>query len=175
MTPAAAITTYIAAKDGNRPVLLEQAFAPDVRLFMNVKSDAVSFPGSATGLGAVSDVLVRDFATKYENVYTFCLAKPASNAAQSFSCSWLVGMSTKTDNSVRVGCGTYDWRFDASGKVEELAIQIEKMEILAPDTRSVVMSWLAAMDYPWCTSKDVLDGMPHLDALKAVRDYLVRR
>jgi len=172
MTPVAAIATYIAAKDGNRPVLLEQAFSPDVQLHMKVKSDAVSFPSSASGLAAVSDVLVRDFATKYENVYTFCLAKPAPDDRQRFTCPWLVGMSTKVDNSVRVGCGTYDWRFDTSGRVDELAIQIEKMEALAPDTRSAVMTWLAAIDYPWCTPKSVLVGMPQLDALKAVRDYL---
>jgi hypothetical protein len=122
----------------------------------------------------VSDVLVRDFATKYENVYTFCLAKPVPDSGRSFSCPWLVGMSTKADNSVRVGCGTYDWRFDASGKVEELSIQIEKMEVLTPDTRSAVMSWLAGIDYPWCTPRGVLDVMPQLDALKPVRDYLAR-
>lgn len=172
MTPAAAIATYIAAKDGNRPFLLDQAFALGVRLRMTVKSDAVSFPSSATGLAAVSDVLVRDFATKYENVYTFCLAKPTLEDRQHFTCPWLVGMSTKADNSVRVGCGTYDWRFDTSGMVDELSIQIEKMEVLAPDTRSAVMSWLGAIDYPWCTPTSVLGGMPQLDALKAVRDYL---
>lgn len=172
MTPAAAIATYIAAKDGNRPVLLEQAFSPDVQLHMTVKSDAVSFPSSASGLAAVGDVLVRDFATKYENVYTFCLAKPTPDDRQSFSCPWLVGMSTKADNSVRVGCGSYDWRFDGSGQVEQLTIQIEKMEVLSPDTRSIVMRWLGAIDYPWCASKDVLAAMPQLDALKSVRDYL---
>ena len=37
-----AISTYILAKDGNRPFLMPQAFAPDAELSMQVKTDAIA-------------------------------------------------------------------------------------------------------------------------------------
>jgi hypothetical protein len=48
---AEAISTYILAKDSNRPQLMKDAFAEDCELEMIVKPDAISFPGSAKGVG----------------------------------------------------------------------------------------------------------------------------
>ena len=83
-TPAQVIGTYIHAKDGNRPCLMPRAFVDDVALEMVVKTDAISFPASASGLDAITDVLIRRFVQDYENVYTFCLAwdkRPAAGGS----------------------------------------------------------------------------------------------
>lgn len=172
MTPTDAIATYIAAKDCNRPLLMARAFAGNARLTMHVQSDAVSFPGAVDGREAISHVLVSDFATKYENVYTFCLARPPAEDLAVFNCPWLVGMCTKADGSLRVGCGSYDWRFDRDGLIEDLTIRIERMEVLPPATQADIMAWLTALDYPWCDIAAVLAKMPALDGLAPVRSYL---
>ena len=75
-SPYEAVSTYFYAKDGNRPVLMRRAFAPDVALEMIVKTEAISFPSSARGVEAVEEILCRRFANDFENVYTFCLARP---------------------------------------------------------------------------------------------------
>ena len=76
--PLEIIATYIRAKDGNRPLLIRQAFAKDFELEMNVKTDAISFPNSAKGLEAITDVLVCRFAANFENIFTFCLSQPSA-------------------------------------------------------------------------------------------------
>lgn len=76
-TPSDAISTYIHAKDGNRPYSLRRAFAETVALEMNVKTEAISFPASAESLDSITNLLVHRFAREFENVYTFCLASPA--------------------------------------------------------------------------------------------------
>ena len=51
---ADAISTYILAKDSNRPQLMKHAFAGDCELEMAVKTDAISFPNSAKGLEQIT-------------------------------------------------------------------------------------------------------------------------
>ncbi|WP_197419297.1 MULTISPECIES: hypothetical protein [Burkholderia] len=43
------IETYIQAKDGNRPHLIEDAFMPDAELVMELKTDEISFPSNVKG------------------------------------------------------------------------------------------------------------------------------
>ena len=76
ITATDAISTYILAKDGNRPQLMKQAFVEDCELEMVVKTDAISFPSSAKGLEQITQVLVTGFGDQYENVRTFCLSRP---------------------------------------------------------------------------------------------------
>ena len=56
-TPSDAVSTYILAKDGNRPFLMRPVFAEDAELEMVVKTDAISFPSSAKGVSAIEDIL----------------------------------------------------------------------------------------------------------------------
>jgi len=127
-----AISTYILAKDSNRPQLMKHAFAGDCELEMAVKTDAISFPSSAKGLEQVTQILVTNFGDQYENVRTFCLSRPNSEYLPHFRCDWLVGMSARQGGGVRVGCGHYGWRFraDADGRVKKLVIDIEVMCVL---------------------------------------------
>jgi hypothetical protein len=169
-TPAQAIGTYIQAKDGNRPCLMRQAFVDDTVLEMVVKTDAISFPASASGLDAITDVLIRRFVQDYENVYTFCLAAPPHARVDRFSCRWLVGMSSRSTGEVRVGCGQYDWQFRAAsdGLVERLRITIERMHIFAPDHLGAIMSWLDDLPYPWCSAAEAAKNMPALPELARI-------
>jgi len=75
---------------------------------------------------------VRDFNLNYENVYTFCLSDSLKTSKNELSCCWLVGMNEKEGGRVRVGCGIYNWPFDAErdGLADHLAITIETMVVL---------------------------------------------
>lgn len=171
-----AVELYLQAKDRNRPCLMERAFAADATLQIVVPSETISFPPVSTGLPSISEVLVRRFAQTYENVFTFCLAAPPRDGADRFACDWLVGMSEKDGGRVRVGCGRYDWQFQAHGqrRVERLVITIRRMESLDPACLAVVMDWLSRLPCPWCTVQMALAGMPPLDGLQEVRNDLER-
>ena len=169
-----AITTYIRAKDENRPYLMPGVFVADAILEMVVKSGTISFPPISRGLEPITDVLVRRFAQTYENVYTFCLGPLPPSSASHFSCNWLVGMSEKDGGAVRVGCGRYDWLFQAGqpGLVERLTVTIEWMQTLPAKDLGAVMDWLSGLPYPWCPIADAAKRAPVIDALQPIVAYL---
>ena len=169
-----AISTYILAKDRNRPQLMKDVFAGDCELEMVVRTDAISFPSSARGLEQVTEVLVTKFGDQYENLRTFCLSRPSSEHLPHFHCDWLVGMSAKQDGAVRVGCGHYDWHFGSedSGRVKKLAIDIEVMCVLPVETSVPIMQWLAALPYPWCSHIRACESIPSIEALGPIKHFL---
>jgi hypothetical protein len=170
---ARAIEHYILAKDGNRPDLLRHSFTPQATLEMTVHTEAISFPSLVNGRAGIADVLVRRFGQIYENVYTFCLGEPPQADAGAYACKWLVGMSVKENGALRVGCGEYQWRFDAaSGLVEHLSITIEQMQVCAADDLEALMNWLQRLDYPWCKAGEAVDNAPDILGITAVIDYL---
>lgn len=172
-TPAEAVKTYILAKDGNRPFLMRQAFSEDIALEMVVKTDAISFPSTASGLNTVEEILVRRFGVEYENIYTFCLSQPSETDRARFQCHWLVGMSAKaTGQPLRVGCGRYDWHFNEHGKVVRLVITIEVMKVLSGAELDGVMCWLSSLPYPWCSPSQALLSFPPQHELREVEAYL---
>ena len=169
---------YFHAKDENRPHLLTQVFARDARLEMQVKSNAISFPAVTQGRDAIGDVLVCKFGQTYENVYSFYLQRPApGTVVHQFSCDWLVVMSDKESRNPRIGCGRYDWQFQAEAPflVSQLHITIEAMQVLAPDLESTIYAWAASLPYPWCSAPDISETAPHMDELKPVIDYVTRK
>jgi hypothetical protein len=172
-TPADALKAYILAKDGNRPFLMRQAFAEDAELEIIVKTDAISFPGSAKGLAAIEDVLVRKFAVDFENVFTFCLTEPPVTPCRHFACHWLVGMVARSNGQIRVGGGRYDWHFGADGRVEKLVIVIDVMKVLAADELSPSMTWLSALPCPWCSAGEAAKRMPATQGLAEIQSYLL--
>lgn len=148
----ALVRAYLRAKDENRPHLIDDAFAPDARLEVRVRAGAIAFPPVAVGSAAIADVLVRRFAQVYENVYTFCLARPADGDATDFACPWLVAMSAKADGTLRVGCGSYAWRRQSGAPwlVERLVIEIDAMRELPAEASRAVFDWVRHLPYPWC-------------------------
>ncbi|HEX5739156.1 MAG TPA: hypothetical protein VFY22_11655, partial [Hydrogenophaga sp.] len=91
----------------------------------------------------------------------------------SFHCGWLVAMSEKQGHGVRVGCGRYDWLFNAaSGLADDLVIRIDAMQSLPPPTLTSVMDWVTRLPYPWCEADIALHSAPGLAALAPVLDSL---
>jgi len=171
-TPAEAVRTYILAKDGNRPFLMQEAFASDARLETVVKTDVISFPSTAEGLGALEDILVRRFCVDYENIFTFCLSEPSVDDSARFHCHWLVRMSVKNTGQLRVGCGRYDWHFDGAGKVRKLAIIIDVMKVLPRSELDAAMCWLSSLPYPWCRPGEAANLIPAHEDLADIVAYL---
>jgi hypothetical protein len=172
-SPFEAVSAYFHAKDGNRPFLMRHAFAEDIALEMVVKTDAISFPSSAKGLPEIEQILCRRFANDFENVYTFCLARPTDANRRHFPCHWLVGMSAKNNGDIRIGCGRYDWYFsDTQGLVQRLVISIDRMEIISADHLGAVMDWITSLPYPWCQPEDIVQSMPSVVELAPIAHYL---
>jgi hypothetical protein len=169
---ADAISTYIQAKDSNRPQLMKRAFVADCELTMAVKTDAISFPGSAKGLDDITRVLVTDFGDQYTNTRTFCLSRPNSDHPADFRCDWLVGMSARHGGAVRVGCGHYSWRFASDGRVRQLGIDIEVMSVLPVEASRPIMSWFEALPYPWCSHVQAYQSIPSIDGLRPIEFFL---
>ena len=168
------IATYIRAKDENRPYLMKRAFADSATLEMIAKPGTISFPPIANGIGAITDILVRQFAQSYENVHTFCLAAPPRDDDNTFSCRWLVGMSEKTTRQIRVGCGRYDWVFQLMRPrlAERLTVTIDLMQILVPADLELVMEWLSCLPYPWCSGRTAAETAPTVENLEPVIRYI---
>jgi hypothetical protein len=167
------IETYIRAKDGNRPHLMVEAFAQNARLSMLVKTSDIAFPSSVQGREAIEKVLVREFAAQYENVYTFCLSDPPSDA-NVLVCDWLVCMTEKATGAARIGFGQYEWH-GGLGLVESLRITIEEMRVLDKDIAAPVLGWAQTRPYPWCTLGQLIVDMPAIDALQHVASMLAQR
>ena len=174
ITATDAISTYILAKDSNRPQLMKRAFAGDCELEMVVNTDAISFPSSARGLEQITQVLVTDFGDQYENIRTFCLSRPTSDYLPHFRCDWLVGMSAKRGGAIRVGCGHYSWQFgpDDDGRVKKLVIDIEVMSVLPVERSGPIIQWLEALPYPWCSHVQADESIPPIEGLRPIECFL---
>jgi len=168
-----AIQTYLLAKDGNRPHALNFAFTEDAIVNMDVRTESIAFPNSLAGRRAISDTLVSQFNQQYENIYTFCIGDRPEILENQFRCNWLVVMSEKKTESVRVGCGQYDWVFSAkSGKVQTLDIKINIMETGSAVDLLEVMTWVAALPYPWCNLTTLVTNPPQNSAVLKVVQQL---
>lgn len=169
------IETYIHAKDGNRPHLIDDAFTPDAELSMALKTAGISFPDSVKGAKGIADVLVSQFAKQYENVYTFCIgAAPAGGSA--FRCDWLVCMSEKSTGLARAGFGSYDWQgAEKSGRIKHLTITIDEMATLPAETLQPILTWVHKLPYPWCPRDRLRDGAPKIDMIEHIVTTLEQR
>lgn len=169
-----AVSTYFYAKYGNRPFLMRRAFVEDVQLKMVVKTEAISFPSSAKGVVAIEEILARRFADDFENVHTFCLARPTEVNRHHFPCHWLVGMSGKNNGPIRVGSGRYDWYFtsDEQCLVEKLIITIDVMQIFSANEIDRIMGWITSLPYPWCTPDEAARNLPQIEGLAPILRYL---
>lgn len=174
--PEHLLHTYIRAKDGNRPHLMASAFSASATLEMQVETGAITFPPFTQGLGAITDVLVRRFGQKFENVYTFYLDKPSAYA-ETFACNWLVGMSEKTTRDVYVGCGRYDWTFakEPELRVTHLLIRIEAMQVLPPSELNAIVGWLTRLPYPWCPAAEMISTAPPEPRLLTIKGFVARK
>jgi hypothetical protein len=158
-----AIEGYISAKDGNHPHLIEEAFTRDAKLSIRVNSSNISFPSETKSSIEISNVLVTQFSQRFENVYTLCVCDPPEDMSDTFVCMWLVCMTEKESDSVRVGLGKYEWQLDASEqKIQNLAITIDQMHVLEKKHRSSVLNWIRRLPYPWCSNELIALAIPDI-------------
>ncbi|MBV7485563.1 hypothetical protein [Bordetella sp. BOR01] len=179
VTPASTASlmrNYLHAKDENRPLYMARAFAADAVLKMTLRTQAIAFPPEARGLDAITEALVRTFGQTYENVFTFYLDHPGEDAVlPDYICDWFVGMTEKATGQVRVGCGCYEWEFQASPHLaRRLTITIEAMQSLPADTAPAVFGWLTALPYPWTDAQRVVNSAPPIEALAPVMHWIRR-
>ena len=173
---ASLMRNYIRAKDENRPVYMTRAFAADAVLKMTLRTQAIAFPPEARGRDAITEALVRTFGQTYENVFTFYLAHPGEDATLAdYNCDWFVGMAEKATGQVRVGCGRYEWEFQAAPHLaRRLTITIEAMQSLPADTAPAVFAWLTGLPYPWTDPQRVVSSAPPIEALAPVMHWIRR-
>ncbi len=173
LAPQTVLRNYFHAKDENRPHLLERVFEPSAELAVINHTSGISFPARTVGREAIADVLVRNFGQSYENVYSFYLSRPPTDAA-TFSCCWLVAMSEKESKSVRVGCGRYDWLFAKAVPylATHLTITIHAMQELPATELAAVLAWVQALSYPWCAAEEVARDAPSIELLAPVLQHL---
>lgn len=168
-----AIEIYILAKDGNRPFLLDDVFEAEATLKMDVQTEAIAFPSSISGRDAIADTLVRQFNKEYENIYTICIGEPPYIEGGNFNCHWMVVMTEKKSESLRIGCGLYDWNFSsANNRVQSLTITIKIMETETSEMRTEVLTWTSKLPYPWCDLSTVAQDPPNNFAVNSVVQYL---
>jgi hypothetical protein len=176
--PEHVLRTYFRAKDGNRPDLMRKVFSEAAVLETVVKTPGISFPVLSQGLAPITDVLVQKFAQTYENIHSFYLERPPPEVhLTSFSCDWLVGMSEKESKNVKVGCGRYDWWFQAAEPrlADRLLITIEVMQIFPANCFDVLFQWLTSLPYPWCPAHTILETAPAICELDGVLSYVARQ
>jgi hypothetical protein len=170
------LQTYFKAKDENRPHLMVDAFHEEAAVDMSVQTGAISFPSRMEGRDAVTDGLVRNFGQMYENVYSFYLDEHPARNRNGHACHWMVVMTEKSNGSVRVGCGSYEWTFSHDDRwlVRSLHITIAAMAVLPKDMLDPVFHWAGRMPYPWCSNEQALVELPRHALLAPVRDYLLQ-
>ena len=154
-----AISTYIRAKDGNKPHLMKGFFKDSASLLMEVKTDKIAFPSETNELDSITNVLVKDFNQKYENIYTFCINDSVIADEKQASCKWAVVMTDKEKGNIRIGYGDYKWVFD-NNLTSQLTITIEEMIVLEENYSEEIFHWVDKKTYPWCDCDDFLKQAP---------------
>ncbi|MEH6472446.1 MAG: hypothetical protein V7752_14455 [Halopseudomonas sp.] len=161
------VSRYIKAKDNNKPHLMEAVFSQQATLKMDVQTDNISFPADVSGVEQITQTLVCEFNSTYENIYTLCLADTLQQTSTTLNCRWLVCMTEKVSGALRVGFGDYRWRFEDQPPqlACELTIVIDTMTILPDEALPAVMHWFDQQPYPWTRSSELLQSMPDIQPL----------
>jgi hypothetical protein len=160
------VSQYIKAKDNNKPHLMKSVFSRHARLEMIVQTGNISFPAKVTGVDKITQTLVCEFNTTYENIYTLCLTDTLQQIQNQLNCRWIVCMTEKTSGSLRLGYGDYQWSFEnASGLANHLVITIEHMIILPQALQPEVLACFESLPYPWALSSELQAAMPDVELL----------
>lgn len=149
-SPVTIIARYIEAKDQNRPHLMPHAFEDTAILTMQVESSEIEFPAQVNGRQAISQTLVRDFAGRFENIYTYCLTQPDDETADGCQLNWLVIMTERASGNIKLGYGRYDWLFNSqSGLCSKLHIHIEHMQVVSAQVADKIYQRIGDYPTPW--------------------------
>lgn len=163
------IKCYIKAKDQNRPHLLSSVFTADATLKMQVDSENISFPQDTIGCEAITEVLVRQFSGKFENVYTLCTTDSIAVQENQLVCDWYVFMTDKSDGTLRIGYGVYYWKFDNNSElVKHLTIRIDAMQIFDEKGAAKLFDTLDQLDDSWVYRQQLISLLLKLPNYAAI-------
>ena len=160
---------YVAAKDGNRPHLMAEIYAPEAVLTYSIATDSISFPARTVGLEAISRTLVVEFGQRFTQCRTYYIVDhPPSSDASSPFIPWLVLMREEAQSCTRVGRGFYAWTFERVGAgrlhVTAMHIHIDRMDLIDDPESRLLASVQAPLPYPWLSPAALHDAFDRLPA-----------
>lgn len=159
---------YVQAKDGNRPELIHEAFAPDALLTFSINTDTINFPLRAEGAESIATTLVSEFAKVFDRCRTYYVVDALAVTGDTLEIPWFVAMRETAAHTMRAGKGFYRWRFskanDGAYRVAALHIHIERMDSVA-DAGAVSLGALqGVLHYPWLAVDTLKQGIERLVA-----------
>ncbi len=146
---------YVAAKDGNRPELASQVFAPGVTLTYSIATDAIAFPARTEGIEAVTETLISGFGLRFDRCRTYYVCDALREDAGGVPfVPWLVVMRETAVKNLRIGKGYYRWRLTAPAATGErlacaLHIHIERMDPVPDPDGELLEAIHTSLPYPW--------------------------
>ena len=169
MFPDAArlLERYVAAKDGNRPQLMDEIYAPDAVLTYSIATDSISFPARTVGLEAITRTLVVEFGQRFTRCRTYYIVDdpPGSDASIPFI-PWLVLMREEARSCTRVGRGFYAWTFERAGTgplhVKAMHIHIDRMDLVDDADGQLLATLQSPLPYPWLQPATLHDAFHRL-------------
>lgn len=168
------IDLYIRAKDRHQPYLMTRVFAEDATLKMVVDTEIVAFPSTTMGLDNITDILVKQFHTRFENVHTVCVTESSIVSDDVLRCTWLVGMTDVESGSLRIGYGVYDWTFGHRAVtdkpcVQHLEIHIKTMIDVSAELTQSVLPWFSSLPHTWVSLSEIALNAPDVPV---IHEYL---
>jgi hypothetical protein len=175
-TEKSLLSGYFEAKDTNRPELMQQVFAQDAVLTFSIATDAISFPARTEGLEAITHTLVTDFRKKYSRCRSYYVCDELEvQGGRIEGLPWLVLMQEVATGHMRIGTGTYDWRFkqtDGGLRVEALHISIGKMDVIDNADGTLLGTMQSALPYPWLSPATLHAEFEMLGRLEPELEFL---
>lgn len=150
------VSSYLQAKDEQRPHLFRTVFAHDA-VFQSRFTFDTDFADEDEHHGAVAiaEVFKRLGAT-CENIYTVCFDDTVVvDDVTAFSCGWAVVMQERQSGRMRLAVGTYDWQVDAAAAVaRRLDVVMTHMQEVDAAVNDHVLDGmhrlLSSTTAPWC-------------------------
>ena len=179
---ACLLERYVEAKDGNRPQLMGEIFAPDAVLTYTIATDSISFPPRTAGLEAITRTLVVEFGQRFTRCRTYYVVDdlPGGDAGIPFI-PWLVLMREEARSCLRLGRGFYTWTFERPGagppQVKAMHIHIERMEPVEDVGGHLLATLQTPLPYPWlqpATLHDAFDRLPGVGPMAATLEEFKR-
>jgi hypothetical protein len=154
-TPRALLERYDRAKDDVQPELMRDIYRTDAVLSYTIDTDAIAFPARTVGVEAITRTLVVDFSARFAGCKTYYVCDQTPRDDVEFaSIPWLVVMREPAAQTLRIGKGYYEWRFehDARGaRVSAMHIHIHRMDAISDPQSDLMNSAQAQLPYPWLT------------------------
>ncbi|MEM5400560.1 hypothetical protein [Paraburkholderia unamae] len=158
-----ALETYIDAKDTTKPARIHEAFAPDAELTFSLATPNIAFPARSVGAEAIAKTLVSEFSERYSRCRTYYLCEAAALVVREHTIEalpWLVVMREDAAGALRIGHGTYRWRFDANDsapRVSAFHIHIARMDVIDDPDGARLERLQAGLSYPWLAPAELAE------------------